>query len=302
MNVRPIVACALALALLPIAANAGRPGFSRPSGGFDFHGDTGGHPPQSYSHSSTGPAGTSRTTTASDAGGSYNRSTTASNGNYNRTSNASASNGQYNHNASASNGYAQHSGNSSANANTGNYSHNAQGSDAYGSYNTHSSGNAYNGTYSHTTNGSNVYGQTYHSSTTAYGGTAYHSAYVTNPVYGAYPAWGWNAGLAWYPAPYYYGGGFWGAMAIGATTAAVYGSIVAANNQVVTSYQVQPDSPGAKLLASYKLTQTPCGPPNLVVINGPNNSAICAFPNTTVTAGTYAVDSSNLTIISQKPA
>jgi hypothetical protein len=301
MNAKQVAVCALLLSFVPLASDARPGGFSRPAGGFDFHGDAGAHP-QSFSHSSTGPAGTSRTTTASNTGSGYNRSTTANNGNYNRTTNASASNGNYSHNSSASNGYASHSSNSSANANTGNYSRNASGSDAYGSYNTHASGNAYNGTYSHSTNASNVYGQTYHGSTTASNGYVDHSAYVTNPVYGAYPAWGWNSGVAWYPAPYYWGGGFWGAMAIGATSAALYGSMVNANNQTVTSYQVQPDSPGAKLLESYKLTQTPCGPPNLVVIYGPNNSVICAVPNGTVSAGTYALDSSNLTIISQKPS
>jgi hypothetical protein len=90
-------------------------------------------------------------------------------------------------------------------------------------------------------------------------------------------------------------------MAIGATTAALYGSIVA-NNQTFTSYQVQPSSPGAKLLSSYQLTQTPCGPPNLVAIYGPNNSVICAEPNSKVAAGNYSLDSSNLTIISQSAA
>ena len=94
----------------------------------------------------------------------------------------------------------------------------------------------------------NAYGQTYHASTYANNGVVYHGAVVTNPVYRGYSAWGWNGGYAWYPAPYYYGGGFWGAFAIGAASAAVYGSIVAANNATYNSYQAQPDSPGAKLL------------------------------------------------------
>ena len=126
-----------------------------------------------------------------------------------------------------------------------------------------------------------------------YGGTAY----VVNPVYGAYPAWGWNTGVAWYPAPNYWGGGFWGPWAVGVATAATWGTVVY-ENQTLQSYQVQPDTPGAKLLASYKLTQTPCGPPGLVVIYGPNNSAICATPNDLVSAGAYNVDASNLTIVS----
>jgi hypothetical protein len=125
---------------------------------------------------------------------------------------------------------------------------------------------------------------------------------VTNPVYHGYPAWGWNGGYAWYGAPYYWGGGFWGAFAVGVTSAAVYGAVVAANNQSYTSYQVTPESPGAKLLESYRLTQTPCGPPNLVIIYGPNNSVICAQPNDLVAAGNYSVDSQTLVIVSEKPA
>jgi len=131
----------------------------------------------------------------------------------------------------------------------------------------------------------------------------YHGATVNNPVYYGGSAWGWNAGVVWYPSPIYYGGAFWGAFALGAaTTAVVYGSVIAANNVTLTSYQIQPSSPGAKLLASYKLTQTPCGPPNLVVIFGPNSSVICAFPNAIVAAGNYSVDPTTLSIVSEKPA
>lgn len=295
MNFKRVAAYALLLSFAPLAVNArgfSGGGASR-GGGFDFHNDTG-----TQSHSSTGPAGTSRTTSVSNTGGSYNRTTTANNGNYSRTTNAGASNGNYNRSSSATNGYGVHNSSSSANANTGNYNRNASGSNAYGSYNTSASGNARNGTYNRSTNASNVYGQSYHGGTSANNGYVSHGAYVTNPVYHGYPAWGWNAGTAWYPAPNYWGGGFWGAMAIGVTSAAVYGSIVNANNQKVTSYQVQPDSPGAKLLSSYQLTQTQCGPPNLVVIYGPNNSVICAHPNALVSAGNYTVDSSTLTIVS----
>jgi hypothetical protein len=122
---------------------------------------------------------------------------------------------------------------------------------------------------------------------------------IANPVYGG-PAWGWNRGVVWAPAPAYWGGGFWGAMAIGVTSAAVFGAIVnSSTHQTYTSYQAQPSSPGATLLSNYKLTQTQCGPPNLVVIYGPNNSVICAYPNNIVSAGNYDVDSSNLSIVSQ---
>jgi hypothetical protein len=122
---------------------------------------------------------------------------------------------------------------------------------------------------------------------------------VVNPVYRGGPAWGWNRGVVWVAAPAYYGGGFWGPFAIGVTTALVWGTIVnSQTHQTITSYQVQPSSPGATLLSNYQLTQTQCGPPNLVVIYGPNNSAICAYPNNLVSAGQYTVDSSNLSIVS----
>jgi hypothetical protein len=124
-----------------------------------------------------------------------------------------------------------------------------------------------------------------------------HSVIVVNPVYRG-PAWGWNRGIAWYPAPAYWGGGFWGTLAIAATSAAVFGYIYGQNNQQIVSYQVQPNSPGAQMLQNYQLTQTQCGPPNLVVIYGPNNSVICAYPNNLVSAGTYSLDPSTLTISS----
>jgi hypothetical protein len=123
---------------------------------------------------------------------------------------------------------------------------------------------------------------------------------IVNPIYPPGPAWGWNRGVAWYPAPTYWGGGFWGALAIGVTSAAVgaavYGSIVA-DNTTYTSYQVQPNSPGATLLVNYQLTQTQCGPPNLVVIYGPNDSVICAYPNNLVSPGAYQLDPTQLSIV-----
>ncbi len=124
---------------------------------------------------------------------------------------------------------------------------------------------------------------------------------IRNPVYVNNSAWGWNRGVVWAPAPYYWGGGFWGAFAIGVTSAAVgaavYGSIVS-NNVTYTSYQVQANSPGATFLQSYGLTQVQCGPPNLVVVYGPQNSVICANPNSTVAAGYYQLDASTLTLTS----
>ena len=305
MIARRTAAIALILALFPLAASAGRfgGGFSRPSGGFDFHGEGGASHPPTQSHSSTGPYGTNRTTTVNNTGSGYNRTTTATNGDYSRTSSGGASNnGNFYHSSSGSSPYGSHNSSTSGNYNTGNYNHNGSGSNPYGSYSDSGSGNYYNHTYSGSGTATNQWGQTYHTNTYANNGYVYHGATVSNPVYGGYPVWGWNGGYAWYPAPYYWGGGFWGAFAIGATSAAVYGSIVAANNVTYTSYQAQPESPGAKLLASYQLTQTPCGPPNLVVIYGPNNSVICAHPNNLVSAGNYSVDQKTLTITSEKPA
>ncbi len=303
MSNKYVAAIALLLALLPGVADAGRGGFARPAGGFDFHNDAAAGRPQSYSRSSTGPAGTNRTTTATNTGNGYSRNTTATNGNYSRTSGGSANaNGNYSHYSNGSNGYGNHSSSTSGNVNSGNYNHSGSGSNPNGSYNTSGSGNTYNRTYSGSGTATNAYGQTYHSSTYANNGYVYHGAVVTNPVYRGYPVWGWNGGVAWYPAPYYYGGGFWGPFAIGVASAAVYGSIVAANNATYTSYEIQPSSPGAKLLSSYHLTQTQCGPPNLVVIYGPNNSVICAQPNDLVAAGNYSVNSQTLTIVSEKPA
>ncbi len=122
---------------------------------------------------------------------------------------------------------------------------------------------------------------------------------VSNPVYHGGAAWGWNHGVVWAPAYGYWGGGFWGAFAIGVGSAAVFGAIVnSTTHQTVTSYQVQPGSPGATMLSNYQLTQTQCGPPNLVVVYGPNDSVICAMPNNLVAAGNYNLDSSNLSLTS----
>lgn len=130
-----------------------------------------------------------------------------------------------------------------------------------------------------------------------YNNTGYHGAVIINPGYRG-PAWGWHGGAAWYPTSAYWGGGFWGPFAIGVTSVALYGAIVA-NNQRYVSYQVQPSSPGATMLSNYHLTQTQCGPPNLVVVYGPNNSVICAYPNNIVSAGNYSLDTSNLSLVSQ---
>jgi hypothetical protein len=128
---------------------------------------------------------------------------------------------------------------------------------------------------------------------------------INNPRYGGGAAYGWNGGVAWAPAPYYYGGGFWGAMAIGVTSAAVFGAITEEDeethqNVTYNSYQVQPNSPGSTFLSSYQLTQVQCGPPNLVVVYGPQDSVICANPNNTVAAGNYQLNTDTLSLTPQQ--
>jgi hypothetical protein len=307
MNAKFGLAAALSLSLLPIATDArgfaGGGGF-RAGGGFDMHSEMPAphtNPAGTYSHSSTGPAGTNRSTNVNGSAGDYNRTTTATNGNYNRTSSGGTSGDTYNHSATTNTAYGTHSGNSNYNTQTGNYNRNASGSNGYGSYNASTSGNAYNHTATRYASGSNVYGQSFSSATYANNGYVSRGAVVNNPVYYGYPVWGWNAGYAWDPAPYYWGGGFWGPFAWGAATAVAYGSYVTATNTTMSSYEVQPSTPGSKLLQSYHLTQTPCGPPNLVVIFGPNNSVICAKPNNLVAAGTYGVNEQTLTLTSVAP-
>lgn len=323
MNAKIIVALTVACTLLPNAAEAGRGGgrmggarmggmsrssmsrpsnVSRPSGGFSMPADA----PKSGSgtRTNTGPGGTTRTTNYAYGENGYARTTTASNGDYSRTSGGAynANSGNFAHGTSSSGAYGNRTGSTTGNVNSGNFSHNASGGNGYGSYNTSGSGNAYNRTYNGQTNASNVWGQTYHSNTSINNGTVYRGAVVTNPVYVGYPVYGWNYGYPWYPAPYYWGGGFWGSYAVGYATGAAYGEVTNEENEKVESYEVAQDTPGAKLLESYKLTQTPCGPSDLVVIYGPNNSAICAKPNDLVAAGNYSVDEKNLTLVSEKPA
>lgn len=127
---------------------------------------------------------------------------------------------------------------------------------------------------------------------------------VTNPARRGQRAWEWNRGVTWAPAPAYWGGGFWGPFAFGAAVAALGAAAFGAftdptNGALYPSYQVAPGSPGAALLENYQLTQTPCGPPDLVVIFGPDNSVICAAPNSLVGPGEYDLDSATLTLVSQ---
>jgi hypothetical protein len=116
-------------------------------------------------------------------------------------------------------------------------------------------------------------------------------------------AYGWNHGVRWQPAPIYWGGGFWGPYAVADLAAlTLFGWIADDQNQVVyNSYQLEPDSPGWQLLQDYQLQQTPCGPPDLVVIWGPDDSVICAYPNDIVGEGNYDVDPATFSLVSAAP-
>jgi hypothetical protein len=86
-------------------------------------------------------------------------------------------------------------------------------------------------------------------------------------------------------------------MAIGVTSAAVYGAIVDEDTHVTyNSYEIQSGTPGATFLDSYHLTQTQCGPTGLVVVYGPENSVVCAQPNSYVGEGTYRLDTATLSL------
>ncbi len=109
--------------------------------------------------------------------------------------------------------------------------------------------------------------------------------------------WRWNRGIVWYPVPYYWGGGFWGPWATGFSGLVLFGSIADYSSYTIyPSYEVEQTSPGAELLSDYQLTQTQCGPPNLVVIWGPDNSVVCAYPNDMVAPGNYELDPATLTL------
>jgi hypothetical protein len=54
---------------------------------------------------------------------------------------------------------------------------------------------------------------TYHYNSSGKNGYYYTGRVVVNPFH--YPAWGWNRGVVWAPVGVYWGGGFWGAFAVG---------------------------------------------------------------------------------------
>jgi hypothetical protein len=94
-------------------------------------------------------------------------------------------------------------------------------------------------------------------------------------------SWGWHGGDAWEPQPHFWGGSFWGQIALG----------------VRVYVPVSSDSPGDTLLANYRLIQAPCDPTqDLAEIYGPDDSTICALPNEFVPPGRYNIDMSTLTL------
>jgi hypothetical protein len=121
---------------------------------------------------------------------------------------------------------------------------------------------------------------------------------IVNPRH--WGGWGWHHGIIWVPVPVFWGGGFWGPFGFGSGVSILFGSIVDyQDQQIYPSYEAASQSPGAQLLQNYGLQQTECGPPNLVVIWGPDNSVICAYPNNLVAPGNYQIDPTTLTLVSQ---
>jgi len=93
----------------------------------------------------------------------------------------------------------------------------------------------------------------------------------------------------------YWGGGFWGGIAVGAVTAGVTSAIINSASQSYnpTYIDSEQNSPGYNLLSSYGLIQVSCiEDGSQVYIYGPQNSLICADPNSLIQAGYYEVDPS----------
>ena len=89
--------------------------------------------------------------------------------------------------------------------------------------------------------------------------------------------------MAWAPDQSYWGGGFWGPLALGIVIGA--------------SVHVAGDSPGGTLLSNYSLVEEQCDSNNdQVEIYGPDGSMVCAIPNSLVGAGRYDVDNSTLSL------
>jgi hypothetical protein len=111
-----------------------------------------------------------------------------------------------------------------------------------------------------------------------------HRPVIHNPH--NHPIWGWHGGAPWVPVLTFWGGAFWGN----------YGFESIGAQYPIDFVPVAPGSPGAELLSDYGLTQTDCNADDLVVIDGPDGSVICAYPNNVVAPGTYFVDPTTLTL------
>jgi hypothetical protein len=103
-------------------------------------------------------------------------------------------------------------------------------------------------------------------------------------IYGVhrYDAWGWHHGEPWLPDQGYWGGGFWGPVALGVA----FGAAVT----------IAVDSPGYLVFQNYNLVAVPCGPAGQVELYGPGGSVVCATPSALVPAGNYEIDPSTLEI------
>jgi hypothetical protein len=98
-----------------------------------------------------------------------------------------------------------------------------------------------------------------------------------------YRVWEWHHGLAWAPDHAYWGGGFWGPVALGVA----FGAVIV----------IATDSPGHIVLQNYGLVEVVCDPDaGQVVLYGPNGSVVCATPNDSVQPGNYNVDPSTLNL------
>ena len=78
-------------------------------------------------------------------------------------------------------------------------------------------------------------------------------------------------------------------------TGLVTGAVISAANQP-QYVVVQSGTPGYTLLNNYGLRQTQCSN-NVVIINAPSNSVICAVPSASIPVGTYSIETSTLTLI-----
>ncbi len=123
---------------------------------------------------------------------------------------------------------------------------------------------------------------------------------IVNPR-GGWGGWGWNNGVAWRPNYGYWGSGFWGGFAAGAITAGVTAAVVSAATDNEPNYIIiEQNSPGYQLFDGYGLSQFQCiENGTLVYVYGPQDSLICATPNSLVPAGYYDVEPTDLTLIAR---